>query len=157
MLAGVCSSVSLTPCTACQEQLALGTEKAADSVKVTDLPVSHFDQTWSLCQPPSWKTVGSTAQYTYIFTELQQQRWALLWENRSIAVTKFCTCPQQTLEPCGAQEPKQVVQISEQERETVRQTVISAAGTAAHHTGNKNRFSMQMQPLPDLKICYKAV
>lgn len=33
-----------TPCSACQSQLVQCTEQAVESVKVTLLPVSHFDQ-----------------------------------------------------------------------------------------------------------------
>jgi hypothetical protein len=49
------------------------------------------------------------------------------------------------------------VQSSEHVHRTIRKTLNEAAGTAVHHACNKNYFSTQLEALPDLKICNKAV
>ena len=70
-------SAAPTPCSAWQRQLARWSERAVDSVKVTLLPLSHFDLSRYLIQPLSLKTLGKTAQYTQNSTELVQHRCLL--------------------------------------------------------------------------------
>jgi hypothetical protein len=122
-------------------------------LKVTDFPLSKFDQRRCHLQPSSWKALGSTAQSTVTFTLLLQQRWVLPYENRRIDVAKFSTYQKQTLQPCGTKQPKQGMRSSNQVPSTINNTLKLAARTPAHHTSKENCFPSLQKPFQSPKSC----